>query len=86
MSSSSACQVGATRIHAIRLSWGNAFLLRGKEHSVLIDCGLAQDRPQLLSSLEAIGISPESISLLVLTHAHCDHAGSAAYFARAGAS
>ncbi|MBX9928497.1 MAG: MBL fold metallo-hydrolase [Gemmatimonadaceae bacterium] len=53
-------------------SGGNAFLLEDGAHRVLVDCGFG---PRTLSQrLAAIGVAPESIGTLVLTHEHVDHA------------
>lgn len=52
----------------------------------LIDCGLQKDRPELLAGLSKLGLGPADIGLVLLTHAHCDHAGNAAFFAAHGAA
>lgn len=53
-------------------SSGNALLLESGEHRILIDCGFGPRA--IVTRLKAIGIAPESISALVLTHEHVDHA------------
>lgn len=53
-------------------SSGNALLLESGGHRILVDCGFG---PRALATrLKAIGVAPESISALVLTHEHVDHA------------
>ena len=52
----------------------NAVLLRG-ERPVLVDGGFGSDVPALLAWLNAQGVPPERLSLLVNTHFDCDHAG-----------
>lgn len=53
-------------------SSGNALLLESGGHRLLVDCGFG---PRALATrLKAIGIAPESISGLVITHEHVDHA------------
>ena len=52
----------------------NAVLLRG-ERPVLVDGGFGSDVPALLDWLNAQGVAPERLSLLVNTHFDCDHAG-----------
>lgn len=53
-------------------SSGNALLLESGSHRLLVDCGFG---PRALANrLKAIGIAPESISGLVITHEHVDHA------------
>lgn len=53
-------------------SSGNALLLESGPHRILIDCGFG---PRAIATrLKAIGVAPESISALLLTHEHVDHA------------
>jgi len=53
-------------------SSGNALLLESGGHRLLVDCGFG---PRALATrLKAIGVVPESISALVITHEHVDHA------------
>lgn len=53
-------------------SSGNALLVESGTHRILIDCGFGPRA--IVTRLKAIGIAPESISALVLTHEHIDHA------------
>ncbi len=53
-------------------SSGNALLLESGAHRILIDCGFGPRA--IVTRLKAIGVAPESISALVLTHEHSDHA------------
>jgi len=64
-------------IVSIKLKMSNAFLLKG-EKVVLVDTGGDEDMPALLSALSREGVQPRDIALIVLTHAHSDHAGGAA--------
>jgi len=61
-------------------SRGNATVIESGDTRVLIDAGFP--RRVLARRLEAAGIAPESISALVLTHEHHDHARGAAASAR----
>jgi len=52
-------------------SKGNAVLLESRESRVLVDAGFA---PRTLATrLAAVGVAPESIDALVVTHEHIDH-------------
>lgn len=55
----------------------NLTLLRSDEHKVLFDCGSGPDfmptAGKILDSFEALGLAPEDITHVVLTHAHPDH-------------
>jgi glyoxylase-like metal-dependent hydrolase (beta-lactamase superfamily II) len=70
-------------IWQISLAWSNAWVLweGGDGEATLIDTGLQEDRDALRAGLQQIGIDEAQVSVVLLTHAHCDHAGSAAYFA-----
>lgn len=75
----------AKGVFAISLAWSNAYLLLKGSEAALIDTGLRRDRPALLAALRELGVRVEQIRAVYLTHAHCDHAGNAAYFAAQGA-
>ncbi|MCB1228633.1 MAG: MBL fold metallo-hydrolase [Verrucomicrobiae bacterium] len=61
-------------------SAGNSAVICHGETRVLIDAGLSAK--QLTLRLEAIGIDPESINAVVLTHEHGDHCGGLDVFCR----
>jgi len=63
-------------IYHFRLSKSNAFLLMG-DKPILIDSGSPGDLPMLEKKLKKAGVMLEEIELLILTHAHFDHAGNA---------
>ncbi len=65
----------------ISLAWSNAWLLWQGEEATLIDTGLQADRDGLRAALQQIGVDEAKVRTVLLTHAHCDHAGNAAYFA-----
>ena len=76
-------------IARISLAWSNAYVLydtNGGKSATLIDCGLQKDRPALIAGLRTLGLEPSDVQTVLLTHAHCDHAGNAAYFANIGAA
>lgn len=64
-------------IEAIPLRFVNAYVIRG-ERSVLVDTGFPGMADILLNELKKRDIFMQDISLIVLTHGHPDHAGSAA--------
>ena len=53
---------------------------------VLVDPGPETSLPALVSALENHGLTPHDVSHILLTHIHLDHAGSAGWFARQGAT
>src|SRR4030042_1307934 len=61
----------------ISLGRANVFVIRGKR-AVLVDTGFPGSAPAIINSLTRSGIEPGWISLILITHGHSDHFGSAA--------
>jgi glyoxylase-like metal-dependent hydrolase (beta-lactamase superfamily II) len=59
-----------------------AHVIAGFDGHVLIDCGPESTIPALLEGIRAVGLEPEEIRHIVLTHIHLDHAGAAGKLAR----
>ncbi|RWZ68174.1 MBL fold metallo-hydrolase [Labedella populi] len=49
---------------------------------VLIDSGYVGQRAELIASLHALGRAPEDVRAVLITHAHADHIGGAAWLAK----
>lgn len=49
----------------------------------IVDTGPANATEPILAGLDELDIAPESVSYIIPTHAHLDHAGSAGYLAEA---
>jgi len=61
----------------------NGFILRDDDGQVtLVDMGLKQSGTKVMAALASIGSGPSDVTRLLLTHAHPDHAGGAAYVAQ----
>ncbi|MFF8772525.1 MBL fold metallo-hydrolase [Kitasatospora sp. NPDC015120] len=59
----------------------NAYLLLGR-HPVLVDAGTPGSGRRIVDQVAAHGVDPQDIRLLVVTHGHIDHFGSAAELRR----
>lgn len=57
----------------LETGWGFSCLIEGMEKTVLFDTGA--DGSILLDNMEKLGIDPEIVDTLVLSHAHSDHVG-----------
>lgn len=57
----------------LTVAWDFAALVEYSGHTVLFDTGL--DGPSLLGNMEVLGVAPESIEAIVLSHEHGDHSG-----------
>jgi len=56
----------------------NAFLVRGGGRTVLVDSGCGPAKPtvgRLATNLAALGVAPEQVDAVVMTHLHPDHWG-----------
>jgi glyoxylase-like metal-dependent hydrolase (beta-lactamase superfamily II) len=58
----------------------NAYLVVGSKRTVMIDVGLSSNYPQLVACLKHVGITPDRIDMVVLSHEHLDHIGAAYHF------
>ncbi len=56
----------------------NAFLILGDGGSILVDTGYPDSNEAILGALHQHGVTPGDVRLILLTHGHIDHFGSAA--------
>jgi len=69
----------APQLHPIRGIMGCCFLLADGDASVMIDTGMVGE-PELIRRLvRKLGLKPQSIKAILLTHGHLDHAGNLAW-------
>jgi hydroxyacylglutathione hydrolase len=64
-------------LHPIRLVNVSCYLYYRDGEAMLVDSGNAGSEERILSEMLSVGLEPEMLKILVLTHAHFDHAGSA---------
>ncbi len=69
-------------IWSLNLGICNCFLLRSTSGYALIDTGLQKHGDKILDALKQAGIAASEVKYILLTHAHKDHAGSAAQLKR----
>ncbi len=60
------------------MGYVNAFAVHGEGGTVLVDTGMRGSEDAIIEKLLKEGIAPEEIKLILITHAHADHFGSAA--------
>ena len=63
-------------IHTIPLGIDRVHIIRG-EKTIIVDGGMAGQAKKFAKAIEKLSIKPEDIKLIVLTHGHWDHVGSA---------
>jgi glyoxylase-like metal-dependent hydrolase (beta-lactamase superfamily II) len=56
----------------------NAFLIRGNKGYILVDTGNPGKADRILARLAECGVAPDDVRLILITHGHIDHFGSAA--------
>lgn len=67
-----------TEIHGVDLGGSRVYLIKSQRSWILVDAG-SKGKEQLFSNhLNRLGISPEDIKLIIITHVHYDHVGSLA--------
>lgn len=63
------------------MPWGmvNAHILVTERGCIIVDAGLPDSVPQFEKALKTLGRTFSDVQLIVITHAHIDHAGGAAF-------
>ncbi len=65
------------KIHRIGLVNVSSYLIYRPGEAILVDSGSSGSEEKILEDLQRLGLEPLQLKLLVLTHSHFDHAGSA---------
>lgn len=65
------------------MSYTNLYVLRRGDQIILIDAGAKNYQPVIVKALAEIGITPEMVTHVLLTHGHHDHWEGAALFKKA---
>ncbi len=63
-------------IHSLNLGASNCYLIQG-EGVIIIDCGPPKQAKRFIKALKKLSLKPEDIQLIIITHGHWDHIGSA---------
>jgi glyoxylase-like metal-dependent hydrolase (beta-lactamase superfamily II) len=66
-------------IKTISLTFVNSYLIKTDKGFILIDTGVPMSRNALEKGLEAEGVKPGDLNLVIITHGDIDHIGNCAY-------
>lgn len=69
--------VTISRVPILPFGLVNAHLIRNGRGAILVDAGLPGTEPKVETALKRQGLQYRDIKLIVITHAHVDHAGGA---------
>jgi len=64
------------KIFPIHIGFDQCYLIK-EEGAVLVDGGAPGKVSDFLQKIELLSIDPEEVALIILTHGHWDHIGSA---------
>ncbi|MFE6083554.1 MBL fold metallo-hydrolase [Streptomyces virginiae] len=70
-------EVLPNRLHMLRFPIGQAYLWQDGEALTLIDAGHAGSADGIEEAIRSLGLLPERLERIVLTHCHRDHVGAA---------
>ncbi len=51
------------------------YLIKGDETAVLIDAGAGKGSSSIWENIQQLGVKPQELTTLLLTHGHVDHIG-----------
>ena len=64
-------------LFTIPLGFDNSYLIRERQGALLIDAGTPGQAKTFGKALDEVGVLPAEVKLIVITHGHWDHIGSA---------
>jgi len=65
------------KINTLNLGFDQCYLIQSDNNTILIDAGAPNKKDVFLKYLEELNINPNQIKLVIITHGHWDHIGSA---------
>ncbi|WOT06443.1 MBL fold metallo-hydrolase [Shewanella sp. DAU334] len=66
-------------VYYVGVCWVSSWLIKTDDGAVLIDTLTGPFSEQLIRNIESVGVKPEDIKLVLMTHGHFDHTGGASH-------
>src|SRR4030065_808230 len=63
-------------IHTVQLGFDHCYIVQG-EGTIMIDAGAPKKKQVFMKCIDRLKIRPSEINLIIVTHGHWDHIGSA---------
>ncbi|MBI4786114.1 MAG: MBL fold metallo-hydrolase [Chloroflexi bacterium] len=70
------------QVHTLFTLAANTFIVASANSIVVIDAGMPNQAGRIVKRIRALGYAPRDVRLILITHGHIDHAGSAAALKR----
>ncbi|MFD9081509.1 MBL fold metallo-hydrolase [Streptomyces erythrochromogenes] len=70
-------EVLPNRLHMLRFPIGQAYLWQDGKALTLVDAGNVESAAEIEGAIRSLGLLPEGLERIVLTHCHRDHVGAA---------
>src|SRR6266702_4049769 len=67
----------AMTVYTVKNVSSSAFLVTDENGAMIVDTGVAGRAPAMLKQIAVAGLLPADVKLILLTHYHADHSGSA---------
>jgi glyoxylase-like metal-dependent hydrolase (beta-lactamase superfamily II) len=64
-------------IHALYTGVANTFIVENSRGVIVVDAGMPRQATRIVNTVRAHGHMPQDVRLILITHGHIDHAGSA---------
>jgi hydroxyacylglutathione hydrolase len=65
------------QVHTLFTGVANTFIVENSRGVIVVDAGMPHHARQIVNALRVHGHSPQDVRLILITHGHIDHAGSA---------
>ncbi len=65
------------QVHTLFTGVANTFIVENSRGVVVVDAGMPRQASRIVNAIRARGHAPQDVRLILITHGHIDHAGSA---------